>query len=76
MKKDSFLDYGEKEYGKSFVDDVKALGSIVYMFLPFPIFWALFDQQVSFSFCIDVTLKRNNNNTSFRDQDGRFKPPG
>jgi solute carrier family 15 oligopeptide transporter 1 len=45
-KKDSFMDYGLKKYGKNFIDDVKALGNIVYMFLPFPIFWALFDQQV------------------------------
>jgi solute carrier family 15 oligopeptide transporter 1 len=46
-KKDSFMDYGLKKYGKNFIDDVKALGNIVYMFLPFPIFWALFDQQGS-----------------------------
>ena len=42
----SYLDHGVKKYGQSFIDDVKALGNVVYMFLPFPIFWALFDQQV------------------------------
>jgi solute carrier family 15 oligopeptide transporter 1 len=41
------LDYAEEKYGKNFIDDVKALKSVTYMFLPFPIFWALFDQQVS-----------------------------
>lgn len=46
-KKPSFLDHGEKLYGKSFIADVKALGNVVYMFLPFPLFWALFDQQGS-----------------------------
>jgi hypothetical protein len=46
-KKESILDYAEPRYGKSFVDDVKALKSVTYMFLPFPVFWALFDQQVS-----------------------------
>jgi len=45
-RKESILDYSETKYGKSFIDDVKALKSVTYMFLPFPIFWALFDQQV------------------------------
>ena len=46
-KKDSWMDYGADKYGKEFIDDVKALGNVTYMFLPFPIFWALFDQQVN-----------------------------
>ena len=41
------MDYGADKYGKEFIDDVKALGNVTYMFLPFPIFWALFDQQVN-----------------------------
>ena len=45
-KKESMLDYAEKKYGKTFIEDVKALKSVTYMFLPLPIFWALFDQQV------------------------------
>ena len=40
------LDYAEVKYGKNFVSDVKALKNVSYMFLPRPIFWALFDQQV------------------------------
>ena len=40
------LDYSEKKYGKGFVSDVKALKNVCYIFLPLPIFWALFDQQV------------------------------
>ncbi len=43
------MDFGEQKYGKNFIDDVKALGNVIYMFLPFPIFWALFDQQVYIS---------------------------
>ena len=43
------LDYSEKKYGKGFVSDVKALKNVCYIFLPLPIFWALFDQQVRFS---------------------------
>ena len=41
------LDYGADKYGKSFIKDVRAVNSVLYMFLPFPIFWALFDQQGS-----------------------------
>ena len=41
------LDYAEKKYGRGFVSDVKALKNVCYIFLPLPIFWALFDQQVS-----------------------------
>ena len=40
------LDYAVARYGKQFVQEVKALKNISYMFIPFPIFWALFDQQV------------------------------
>ena len=40
------LDYAELKYGKEFVSDVKVLRDVSYMFLPFPLFWALFDQQV------------------------------
>ena len=43
----SMLDYAENKYGRGWVSDVKALKSFVYMFLPLPVFWALFDQQVS-----------------------------
>ena len=39
--------YGIPKYGKPFVEDVKAVLNVAYMFLPFPIFWALFDQQGS-----------------------------
>ena len=41
------MDYGIPKYGTPFVEDVKAVLNVAYMFLPFPIFWALFDQQGS-----------------------------
>ena len=44
------LDYAEKKYGRGFVADVKALKNCAYIFLPLPLFWALFDQQVSILF--------------------------
>jgi hypothetical protein len=46
-KLDSVLDYAKGRFGERFVDDVKALQGVVYVFLPVPVFWSLFDQQVS-----------------------------
>ena len=68
-KLDSMLDYSEKKYGKGFVSDVKALKNVCYIFLPLPIFWALFDQRVRYRlynilwlfdiFCILLTNETN-----------------
>ena len=44
------LDYAENRFGKEFVADVKALKNVSYMFIPMPLFWALFDQQVKLQF--------------------------
>jgi len=41
-----WLDRGRPEFGP-FADDVKAVWNVMIMMLPFPIFWALFDQQGS-----------------------------
>ena len=50
------LDYAEKEYGRGFVSDVKALKNVCYIFLPLPIFWALFDQQVRLNVPIRISF--------------------
>jgi dipeptide/tripeptide permease len=34
----------ERTYGKQFVEETRAVLNICVLFLPFPIFWALFDQ--------------------------------
>ena len=41
------------------VEDVKALLKVLFMFLPMPVFWTLFDQQVRV-----VALKKSNNNNN------------
>ena len=43
------MDYAIERFGNQFVDDVKALLDIIFVFLPLPVFWALFDQQVYFT---------------------------
>jgi solute carrier family 15 oligopeptide transporter 1 len=46
-KKPHWLDYAQDKYDEQFINDVKAFSRVVLMFVPLPIFWALFDQQVS-----------------------------
>lgn len=42
-----WLDYAEEKCGRKLVDDTKALLKILVLYLPLPVFWALFDQQGS-----------------------------
>ncbi|CAB3225167.1 unnamed protein product [Arctia plantaginis] len=42
-----WLDYAVEEYGEKLVADMKVVFSILYLYLPVPIFWSLFDQQGS-----------------------------
>lgn len=41
------LDYAEAKYGKQMVYDIKCLLKILILYVPFPLFWALYDQQSS-----------------------------
>ncbi|XP_013391914.1 solute carrier family 15 member 1 isoform X2 [Lingula anatina] len=45
--RDHWLDYADDVYENSFIEDVKAALHVLFMFLPLPIFWSLFDQQGS-----------------------------
>lgn len=42
-----WLDYAETKYGKQIVADIKSLLKILILYVPLPVFWALFDQQGS-----------------------------
>ncbi|XP_020812225.1 peptide transporter family 1 isoform X2 [Drosophila serrata] len=44
---ESFLDYAKPTVGEKMVRDTKTLLRILRLYLPFPVFWALFDQQGS-----------------------------
>ncbi|XP_068632573.1 solute carrier family 15 member 2-like [Battus philenor] len=44
---DHWLDYSVDKYGQKLVADMKVVCSILYLYLPVPIFWSLFDQQGS-----------------------------
>lgn len=42
-----WLDYAEEKYGKKLVKETKILLKILVLYIPLPLFWALFDQQGS-----------------------------
>ena len=46
-KRDHWLDYADDRYDQKTIKDVKALMSVLLLYLPLPIFWSLFDQQGS-----------------------------
>ena len=46
-KREHWLDYAEGTDGKQMVTDVKALLNVLVLYIPLPMFWAIFDQQGS-----------------------------
>ncbi|KAJ6641535.1 Peptide transporter family 1 [Pseudolycoriella hygida] len=47
VAKEHWLDYSEVKYGHKLVSETKLILSVVVLYLPIPIFWALFFQQGS-----------------------------
>ncbi|GAB6029276.1 hypothetical protein CHUAL_005041 [Chamberlinius hualienensis] len=45
--RDNWLDYADDKYDGQFISDVRATLRVMYLFIPLPFFWALFDQQGS-----------------------------
>ncbi|XP_050583070.1 peptide transporter family 1 isoform X3 [Bombus affinis] len=46
-KRENWLEYADDKYEKSLINDIKAALQVMKLFIPIPIFWALFDQQGS-----------------------------
>ncbi|KAI2804751.1 hypothetical protein BLOT_003739 [Blomia tropicalis] len=46
-KRSHWLDYADDKFDVKTVNDVKTLMAVLFLYLPLPIFWALFDQQAS-----------------------------
>ena len=42
-----WMDVSKKEFGHELVEDVKAMLRVLVLFIPVPIWWALFDQTGS-----------------------------
>lgn len=51
-KKDHWLDYADYKFEPQLIKDVKAFVKVLFVFLPLPIFWALYDQQGKMSYFI------------------------
>ena len=45
--REHWLEYAENTYGKKLVMETKILLNVLVLYLPLPVFWALFDQQGS-----------------------------
>ncbi|GIY30504.1 peptide transporter family 1 [Caerostris extrusa] len=46
-KKSHWLDYAEDKFDKDLIKDIRTLFHVLWVFLPVPLFWALFDQTGS-----------------------------
>ena len=46
IERDNWLDYAEPKYGKLAVAEFKAVIKVGKVFLLYPFYWALYDQQV------------------------------
>ncbi|XP_011495343.1 PREDICTED: peptide transporter family 1-like isoform X3 [Ceratosolen solmsi marchali] len=46
-KRDNWLDHSDNRYSKQTIEDIKSVLKVLKLFIPLPIFWALFDQQGS-----------------------------
>lgn len=45
-KKSHWLEYADDKFSKQQISDIQAVLNVLYLFIPVPLFWALFDQQV------------------------------
>ena len=43
--KQHWLEHAQGKYDEKFISDIKAFTKVLFMFVPLPIFWALYDQQ-------------------------------
>lgn len=46
-KKDHWLDYATEKHGAELVSDIRGSLQVLLLYLPLPVFWALYDQQGS-----------------------------
>jgi hypothetical protein len=44
--KEHWLDYADDKFDASLISDIKAVMRVLTLYVPLPIFWTLFDQQV------------------------------
>lgn len=47
IKRDHWLDHADDKYDKNLISDIKSTLKVLVLFIPLPMFWALYDQQGS-----------------------------
>lgn len=45
-KRSHWLNYADDKFSEKEISDIHSALDVMYLFTPFPFFWALFDQQV------------------------------
>ena len=45
-KRDHWLDFASDKFDAQLIKDIKQVLRVLVLYLPIPVFWALFDQQV------------------------------
>lgn len=45
-KQDHWLDHASDKFDQQLIKDIKQVFHVLVLYLPIPIFWALYDQQV------------------------------
>ncbi len=46
-RREHWLDHASEKYGLGLVEDTKIVLQVLILYIPLPVFWALFDQQGS-----------------------------
>lgn len=46
QSKSHWLCYADDKFSGREISDIRSALDVIYLFIPFPFFWALFDQQV------------------------------
>ncbi|NXH38130.1 S15A1 protein, partial [Dicaeum eximium] len=55
-KREHWLDWASEKYDKRLIAQIKMVLKVLFLYIPLPMFWAVFDQQVSRN-CLACTLK-------------------
>lgn len=54
-KKNDWLEYADDKYDKHAISDLRLALDVTYLFIPLPLFYTLFDQQVSYHLTLRYT---------------------
>lgn len=50
-RREHWLDYADDKFDQRFLDEAKVVFKVLFLYIPLPVFWTLFDQQVNKTYC-------------------------